>query len=452
MGSPMKSWKMKTVHALAIPSFAILAAMPAATQELNKLTPAETAAGFKLLWDGTAAGKSASLMSGTSGTTNTWSVVDNALKDPNSDDAASPGPDAFLFTKEKYADFEFIVEWKVNAGGNSGIFPRQNARTGYCDTYEFAILDDYIGSGDAQDKLKNPGESTAWAKRSATIYDMYPTTENGILMKDGGKQVAFTKPADQWNRGVIFMNGNFGEHWLNGKKVVDFEIGSAEWLGRFALSKFPAGGFNCQAATYGRAASGYIGFQDHGGNLRISLRNMKIRPFTPGSKLPAPMASPNGGSFVSATKVSLDAGITGAVIRYTLNGTDPTESSPMYNDSTGLLLSTTTVVKAKSFRARFGGSDVSTSTFTISGSTLQGAGPIAVPEVGFIRVAGKLHLSNRSGHPLSIDLVSTQGEVMRRLQVRAGAVSVAVDGIAGGVYLARIRAGTRLDSRLLAVP
>src|SRR5690606_4164272 len=77
------------------------------------------------------------------------------------------------------------------------------------------------------------------------------------------------RPADEWNAVRLVVNGNHVEHWLNGSKVVEYELGSDDWKQRVANSKFAAW------PVYGTAARGHIGLQDHGD--RVAFRNIRIR-------------------------------------------------------------------------------------------------------------------------------------------------------------------------------
>jgi hypothetical protein len=52
-------------------------------------------------------------------------------------------------------------------------------------------------------------------------------------------------------------------------KVVEYELGSADWEQRVKASKFN------QYPRYGRARRGHIGLQDHGDG--VAFRNMRIR-------------------------------------------------------------------------------------------------------------------------------------------------------------------------------
>jgi hypothetical protein len=79
-----------------------------------------------------------------------------------------------------------------------------------------------------------------------------------------------TKAVGDWNDVGLIVRGNHVEHWLNGVKVVDYELGSADWEARVKASKF------AKMPWYGRAKRGYIALQDHGD--LVSYRNIRIRP------------------------------------------------------------------------------------------------------------------------------------------------------------------------------
>jgi len=69
---------------------------------------------------------------------------------------------------------------------------------------------------------------------------------------------------------LIVVNGNTVQHWLNGQKLLEYEIGSSDWEAKVKASKFVA------YPNYGRAKQGYIAIQgDHDGAL--SIRNVRIR-------------------------------------------------------------------------------------------------------------------------------------------------------------------------------
>jgi hypothetical protein len=77
------------------------------------------------------------------------------------------------------------------------------------------------------------------------------------------------KAAGEWNSVRLLVQGNHVEHWLNGTKIVEYELGSDEWKKLVAASKFNAW------PGYGRAPRGHIALQDHG--AAVAFRNIKIR-------------------------------------------------------------------------------------------------------------------------------------------------------------------------------
>ena len=169
-----------------------------------------------------------------------WQAVDGAL--------TRVGEAGDLITRDQFGDFELTLEWKVAEGGNSGIMYRvtETADATYETGPEMQVLDD------AHHK---DGESRLTAAGSA--YGLYAAPA-GVV-----------KPAGQWNAVRIVVRGNHVEHWLNGTKVVEYELGSPDWEARVRNSKFK------QWPGYGRAASGHIALQDHGD--RVAYRNIKVR-------------------------------------------------------------------------------------------------------------------------------------------------------------------------------
>jgi hypothetical protein len=209
-----------------------------APQALNTLTPAETAAGWTLLFDGkTPAGwrgyRMDSLPAG-------WQVVDGVL--------TRVGPGGDIITTATFKNFELSLEWNISPGGNSGIFYRASEDTDaiYWNAPEMQVLDD-SGHSDGRSRLTAAGSD----------YGLYPSPA-GVV-----------KRAGEWNAVRIVVNGSHVEHWLNGVKVVDYQLGSPDWAARVQASKF------APHLQYGKNTEGHIGLQDHGD--RVAYRNIKIR-------------------------------------------------------------------------------------------------------------------------------------------------------------------------------
>jgi 3-keto-disaccharide hydrolase len=154
-----------------------------------------------------------------------------------------------IMTKDQFANFELELEWKIGKAGNSGIFYRATKEYDhiYWSGPEYQLLDDANASDG-----KNPLTS------AASAYALYAPPP-GVV-----------KPADEWNTTRIVVKGSHVEHWLNGQKVVEYELWSPDWKAKVAASKFK------DWPNYGLAKRGYIGIQgDHNGTL--SIRNVRIR-------------------------------------------------------------------------------------------------------------------------------------------------------------------------------
>jgi Domain of Unknown Function (DUF1080) len=220
-----------------------LVAVAGSAQAPNTLTDAERSAGWKLLFDGsTTAGWHGY---GRPDMPTGWQAIDGALTR-----VALAGD---IVTDAKYRDFELTLEWKVEPGGNSGIFyrgvegedPRKTPL--FHSAPEMQVLDDERHA-DGKSPLTSAGAA----------YGLYPAPR-GVV-----------KPANQWNSARLIVRGNQVEHWLNGAKVVEYLLGSPDWIARVKGSKFAAW------PRYGQADEGVIGLQDHGD--RVAFRSIKIRP------------------------------------------------------------------------------------------------------------------------------------------------------------------------------
>jgi hypothetical protein len=154
-----------------------------------------------------------------------------------------------LVSRDEFENFELAFDWKLHPGGNAGVFYRGNEEYDaiYFTGPEYQLLDD-ARHPDGKSRLTSAGAD----------YALYPSPA-GIV-----------KPADQWNSSRIVVRGNHVEHWLNGKKLLEYELGSPDWEKRLKASKF------ANSPKYGRLQRGHIGIQgDHEGPL--SIRNMRIR-------------------------------------------------------------------------------------------------------------------------------------------------------------------------------
>ena len=218
----------------------------------NTLSAAEQADGWKLLWDGKSNTGWRSAR-GEDFPKSGWSMKNGELivNETGGGEAAAGGD---IITREKYSDFELVVDFKITPGANSGIKifvdPTLNKAAGSSIGPEFQILDD---EKHPDAKLGRNGNRTI-----GSLYDLIPAPAD--------KKVA---PVGEWNRARIRSAGNKVTYWLNGVKTVEFERGSKAWRDVVATSKFkPIAGF-------GEAKEGHILLQDHGN--QVHFRNIKIK-------------------------------------------------------------------------------------------------------------------------------------------------------------------------------
>jgi len=209
---------------------------------LNTLTDKEKADGWKLLFDGKSTkgwhkykGKDVG---------DQWKAVDGALTLAHK--SGKNGGD--IVTDDMFDSFELSIEWKVTKGANSGIMYRvaETEDAPYMTGPEYQILDN---AGHADGKHK---ETSA-----ASCYALYAPSEDA------------TKPVGEWNQARIVVNGNHVEHWLNGKKVVEYDFGSDDWKEHVAAGKFK------DVKSFGKEKKGHIDLQWHGDE--VAYRSIKIK-------------------------------------------------------------------------------------------------------------------------------------------------------------------------------
>jgi hypothetical protein len=210
----------------------------------NMLTQSEKEEGWQLLFDG----KSMDNFKGfrKDEVSSAWQIEDGAITL-----AGKGGGD--LVTKDQYKNFELAIDWKISEGGNSGFMYHVSEDTVYHNTYnsgpEMQVLDD--------ERHPDSKKGVNGNRQAGALYDLIPLSTPAV------------KPAGQWNTAKLLVKDGHVEHWLNGKKVVEYQIGSPEWDSMIQKSKFaPMKGF-------GREEQGHIALQDHGD--KVWFKNIKIR-------------------------------------------------------------------------------------------------------------------------------------------------------------------------------
>ncbi len=227
-----------------------------ATDPPNTLTATEKREGWKLLFDG----KTTTGWRGAYADkfpAKGWLVEDGTLTiiQSNGSESQSYGD---IVTEGEFADFDLRFDFKLSEGANSGlkyfVVEQQPKPKGSAFGLEFQVLDD---DKHPDAKMGRNGNRTV-----GSLYDLMPAA---------GKKA---NPIGEWNTGRVLSKGTHVEHWLNGKKVLEYERGSDAFRQLVAQSKYAAPSYNANG-RFGEAPKGHILLQDHGN--RVSFRNIKIR-------------------------------------------------------------------------------------------------------------------------------------------------------------------------------
>ena len=219
----------------------------------NNLFGKEAEEGWQMLWDGkTTEGWKGAKLDGfpVSG----WEIKDGVLSVLASGGGESDaGGD--IVTKALYSDFELKLDFKITDVANSGIKyyvdTEINKGEGSSIGLEFQILDD----------AQHPDAKLGNHEGSRTIGSLYD-----LIQADTAKVV---HPIGDWNQARIVSKNNHVEHWLNGRKVLEYERKSPAYLQLVKESKYK------KWPNFGEAEQGRILLQDHGDF--VSFRNIKIR-------------------------------------------------------------------------------------------------------------------------------------------------------------------------------
>lgn len=174
-----------------------------------------------------------------------WAVVDGTLQlNPKAEGQGD------LVTDQEYENFELSLEWNISEGGNSGIIFGVHEDPAFRATYDTGIEMQVLDNKNAEDNKKAN-------HLAGSLYDL----------KAPAKDVA--KPAGEWNAVKLRkQNGNL-TFWQNGVKIIETQMGSAEWQTMVENSKFKTW------KNFAKYPKGRIALQDHG--HEVSFRNIKIK-------------------------------------------------------------------------------------------------------------------------------------------------------------------------------
>jgi hypothetical protein len=178
----------------------------------------------------------------TTGPEKGWDVQDGCLHH------IPKGGGGDLISDATFENFDLTWEWKVAEGGNSGLkyFVSEERKSAI--GHEYQLIDD----------ARHPDAKLGEGKRvTAGFYDV-------LKPKD-----AKPKPAGEWNTSRVLVQGNHVEHWLNGTKVLEYELGSPELLAAVQESKFKT------QEDFGKRVQCHFLIQDHGDE--IWFKNIQVK-------------------------------------------------------------------------------------------------------------------------------------------------------------------------------
>jgi len=153
-----------------------------------------------------------------------------------------------LITKDKYQNFELELEWKVAPGGNSGII--------------YLVSEDF-------DQTWNTGPEMQVLDDAQHRDGKEPKTSAGALYGLIAPVNKVLQPVGRWNKVRIIVNNGHVEHWLNGRKVVDYELRGDQLKHLVAETKFK------DFPRFAENREGHVSLQYHGDE--VWYRKIRIR-------------------------------------------------------------------------------------------------------------------------------------------------------------------------------
>ena len=233
---------MRKIFLFIVIAFGMMSFVKDAKQKDNTLSKKEKKEGWILLFDGTTMNGWRSYKNKES---EGWDVKNGELY--CKEEGVKKRVD--LITNNKYENYELLIDWKIAPKKNSGIIymVTEENNASYESGPEYQLIDDLGYPSKLSDK-----------QLSGANYDMHAPTAK------------VAKPAGEFNQTKIVINKGHVEHWLNGTKVVDYQLWTPEWEQVKANSKWK------DVKAYGMSKSGHIALQDHGGG--VAFKNIKLKP------------------------------------------------------------------------------------------------------------------------------------------------------------------------------
>ena len=232
--------------ALLVPSMAAQQQASTAAPMKGGLTADETRDGWKMLFDGTTSLNGWRGYKKPDAAGSRWALEEGMLTLPKHDGKDTRGARDLISTGT-YSQFELAWDWRISEGGNSGlkyfVLEDMDSAIGH----EYQMIDDD----------RHADAKVGPKRQTAALYDVLAAANRPL------------RPAGQWNQSRVTVKGTTVEHWLNGTKVLSYELGSPALKAAVAASKFK------DVARFGTPQKGHVLVQDHGD--QVWYKSIRIR-------------------------------------------------------------------------------------------------------------------------------------------------------------------------------
>jgi len=186
----------------------LVAVVVCAAAEPNQLTAEERARGWRLLFDGKTTDGWVEV-TGKPFPANCWTIENGSLK-------AIPRTDGFqdIRTRDTFRDFEFEFDWMLKADGNSGV------------KYLVQKIDDWVNKDGRQARARGMEYQLADDHNADAASD--PSRVAGSLYSVIAPVPKVPPKIGEFNHSRLVVHAGVVEHWLNGTRVVRYEIAAPE--------------------------------------------------------------------------------------------------------------------------------------------------------------------------------------------------------------------------------
>jgi hypothetical protein len=250
----------------------------------------------------------------------------------------------FLFSMVSHAQSTFFEDFEASAWGANGYA----VRTVVDDLGEWTVTG--VGNMDDNDRFHGTRSVRLRGNSGDNCYiQMNFDKPNGI------GEASFYYASYSGHSGgiiVLYYSTNGGSSWAEGGSVT-----APAWSGEMLKASFTInipGNVRVKIVREGALT----------GSKTVNVDDLELTDFTCENCVAIPTFSPAGGNYGDPVDVTISCATADATIRYTLDGSDPDETSTLY--AAPIPISTVTTIKAMAWKAGMEPSSVSTANYTFS--------------------------------------------------------------------------------------